>query len=192
MKTIKNLFFSMATLVALSVSFTSCDALSDLTSKEVEVEAPAIEFSIGGTTTPGGSPQQKVGAAAADTVWYDKEVDISTKLNEELAKQGLKPANVKQFMVTKSHLALGTTLITGSIDFGVVNIFIDGKHVCYGQFLVVPGNTGVSLTYKEPFSIFEKFGAGKVQLKITSNRAKPTVKYDMKLVNTYLTKIALL
>ncbi len=189
MKTIKKLSFAIVTFVALSFSLSSCDAISDLTSKEVEVEAPAIEFSIGDAI---GAPMQKIGAAEVDTVWYNKEVDISTKLNEELKKQGLESKNLKSFMVTKSQLSLATSLVTGSRDFGRVNIFIDGAHVCSGYFLATPLASGVSLTYTKPFSIFEKFGAGKVQLKITSNKAKPTVKYDMKLVNTYLTRIALL
>ena len=188
MKTIKKLSFAVVTFVALSFSLSSCDALTDLASKEVEVEAPAIEFSIGGTTL---APMQKVNGAT-EVIWLDKEVDISTKLNEELAKQGLKPANVKSFMVTKSNIVLATPLVTGSYDFGNIKVYIDGKLAASGQFVATPFASGVNLTYTEPFSIFEKFGAGKVQLKITSDKAKPTVKYDMKLVNTYLSKISLL
>jgi|GEM_PF-4446691 len=191
MKTIKKITLSFVALVLVTFTFSSCDALSDALSKEVEVEAPAIEFSVGGEVAAS-APMQKVGAAVVDTVWYDKEVDISTKLNEELAKQGLKPANVKQLMVTKSKLALAIPLTSGSNDFGTVRIYIDGKLAASGLFFVTPSVSLVDLKYPEPFSIFEKFGAGKVQLKITSNKGKPSVKYDMKLVNTYLSKIALL
>ena len=62
MKTIKKLSFAVVTFVALSFSLSSCDAITEALSKEVEVEAPAIDFSIGGGVT---APMQKVSANAA-------------------------------------------------------------------------------------------------------------------------------
>ena len=185
MKTIKNLFFSMATLVALSVSFTSCDALADAASQEVEVEAAPINFSIGGLTA---APMQKVNGAA-EVIWLDKEVDISTKLNEALAEKKFTQKNVRTLYVTGSELKL-ITGITQTFNLGNLKIYIDNVVIATANGLVSPTKALILFSYPTPYDIFGKLGAGKVQLKITSDEPKPSVKFDFELYNTYKSKIS--
>lgn len=187
MKSIKNYTFSLVTLVTLLFTFSSCDALTEALSKEVEIEAPAINFSVGGATQ---APQQKVGAAT-EVVWLDQQIDIKTKLEEELEKNSLTIDKVKTLLVTKSSIAL-VVPASGNFDFGNIKIYIDNVAVASGYFAVTTANSGILLDYTEPYSIFGSLGKGAVQLKITSDKAKPALKYDMKLINTYVSKISLL
>jgi len=184
MKTIKNLFFSMATLVALSVSFTSC---TDALSKEVEVKAPAIDFSIGGEAS---APMQKVGAAT-EVVWLDEEVDISAKLSEELEKSNLTLDNVKGLKITGSMIQIQTVIST-AMNFGNIKLYIDGVQVATALASISVGSTEIDFVFASPYDIFGKLGAGKVQVKITSDQPKPSIKLDMKLFNTYLGKVSLI
>lgn len=163
--------------------------LTDALSKEVEIEAPAINFSVGETPTVN-ALQQKVGAAT-EVVWLDQQIDIKTRLEEELEKSSLTMDKVKTLLVTKSTISLAVPA-TGNYDFGNIKIYIDNVQVASGMFGVTPTISGVVLDYTEPYSIFASLGKGSVQLKITSDKAKPTVKYDMKLINTYVSKIGLL
>lgn len=187
MKTIKQFTFTVVALLALSFSFTSCDALSEALSKEVEVEAPAIDFSVGGTAA---APQQKVGAAS-EVVWLDREVDITSKLTEELAKSNLKIDNVKGLKVTASTIEVAS-LLTASYQLGNLKIYIDGNEIATAVGDVSITNNLIQFTYTAPYDMFSKLGAGKVQIKITSDKAKPNVKFDMKLLNKYLGKVSLI
>jgi hypothetical protein len=187
MKTIKKLSFAVVTFVALSFSLSSCDAIADLASKEVEVVADPISFSVGGLT---GAPMQKVGAAAVDTsLWLDKTVDISTPLNAELKKNGMTSKNVRNLYVIGSHLKL-ITGVTQSFSLGNLKIYIDGALVATAFGAVSPSSALIRFLYPKPYDLFAKFGAGSVKLKISSDQPKPSVKFDFEMYNTYKSKIS--
>lgn len=187
MKTIKKLSFAVATFVALSFSLSSCDAISEALSKEVEVTAPPIDFSIGGTTP---APMQKVNGVA-EVIWLDKTVDISTKLKDELAKNNLTLDKVKALKVTGSTIEVITAIIA-TADLGNLKIYIDGNLVATGSGAVSPTDHTIDFTYTAPYDMFAKLGAGTVQVKITSDKAKPLILYNMQLINKYLGKVGLL
>ncbi len=177
----------MATLVALSVSFTSCDAITDALSKEVEIEAPAIDFSVGGTTA---APQQKV-SGIAEVIWLDKTVDIKTKLEEELAKNSLTIDKVKTLLVTESNIEL-VSEITTTQNLGNIKLYINDVMIAQGVGQISSLAKNIVLSYETPYSIFSSLGQGTVQLKITSDQPKPSVQLQMKLYNKYKSKISLL
>jgi hypothetical protein len=199
MKTIKNLFFSMATMVALSVSFTSCDAITDALSKEVEVEAPAIEFNIGGATA---APMQKVKLANGETkleyVWLDRTVNIKSELETELAKNNLTIDKVKTLIATKSKLDF-VNEITSELQLGTVHLYIDDDLVAYTDPIILKAfNSSAQLyqsfgmTYDIPFDIFGTIAKGSMKVKITSDKPAPSKLLQVKLLNTYKSKISLL
>ncbi|MFZ4581779.1 MAG: hypothetical protein ACOYM7_03925 [Paludibacter sp.] len=189
MKTIKKLSFAVVTFVALSFSLSSCDAITDALSKEVEVEAPAIDFSIGGAAT---APMQKVGAnAAAEYVWLNKSVDIKTKLEAELAKNNLTIDKVKGLKVTASKITV-LSLLSTSYDLGNIKIYIDETLVATGTGNVSATNAVINFTYTAPYDIFAKLGAGSVMIKVTSDKMSPAIILNMALINTYLGKVGLI
>jgi len=189
MKTIKKLSFAVVTFVALSFSLSSCDAITEALSKEVEVEAPAIDFSIGGGVT---APMQKVSAnAAAEYVWLNTSVDIKSKLETELAKSNLTIDKVKGLKVTASRINI-LTLLTSSHDLGNIKIYIDNTLVATGTGNVSPTNAVINFTYTAPFDMFAKLGAGTVMVKVTSDKASPVIRLNMALINMYLGKVGLI
>ena len=190
MKTIKSLFFSMATLVALSVSFTSCDAITDALSKEVEIEAPAIDFSIGGATA---APMQKIGTGAnVEHVWLDKPaVDVKTKLTEELAKNNLTIDKVKTLLLTESYIDI-TTELNENLNLGNIKLYINDFLVAEGDGNVTAISTGIVFQFDTPYDIFGSIETGSMHIKITSDQPKPTKQLAMKLLNKYKSKISLL
>ena len=191
MKTIKNLFFSMATLVALSVSFTSCDAITDALSKEVEVEAPAIDFSIGVAPQSGVSSRQGVNSVNDEYTWYNDSVDISKKLQEELEKSSLTLDNVKGLKITASNIEISTILTTYPA-LGNLELYIDNVKIATAVSNITLTNKIISFTFVSPYDIFSKLGAGKVLVKIKSDVKKPSTLLQMKLYNTFLGKVSLI
>ena len=189
MKTIKKLSFAVVTFVALSFSLSSCDAITEALSKEVEVEAPAIDFSIGGATA---APMQKVSAnAAAEYVWLNKSVDIKTKLETELAKSNLTIDKVKGLKVTASRINI-LTAILANYNLGNIKIYIDDTLVATGTGNISPTSAVINFTYTAPFDMFAKLGAGTVMVKVTSDAKAPSIILNMALINTYLGKVGLI
>ena len=163
------------------------DTIAEGLLKEIEIEAPAIEFSVGGSSSAVTS--QKV--SAVEYVWLDKEVDIKSKLQEELAKNNLTLDKVKTLFVKNSDIQL-MSAITGTQNLGNVKLYIDDVKVAQGLGVVSPISTQIVLNYDSPYSIFYSLGKGSVRIKISSDMPRPTIKLDMKLKSTYLSKISLL
>ena len=182
MKTIK--LFSFVSMILL---LSSCDALSDVTSKTIEVKAPAIEFSIEGIDAV---PQQKV-SGVNEIVWLDKQVDIKSVVETELEKDKLTILNVKSMDIITSEIDL-STVITKSYDLGNIKLYINNIEVANGDGHLSPTESVIKFTYTSPYSLYTFLNEGTVQLKITSTAAKPDIKFDMKLLNTYSIEISLL
>lgn len=187
MKTIKNFTFALVTLVTFSLSFTSCDALSEALSKEVEMEAPAIDFSIGGAAVT--APQQKV--SAAEVVWLDRSIDVKTRINEELTKNKLKLDNVKKLELISSVIKLSSS-INKDYNLGNIKLYINGNLIATGIGSITSIASNIILQYNTPYSILNLLEEGNMQVKITSDQPKPDIKLDMKLVNTYLGNFSLI
>jgi len=180
MKTFKFLSF-----VSMFLLLSSCDSLSDMTSKTVEVKAPAIDFSIGGLDS---APQQKV--SATEVEWFNKQVDIKTPMQTELEKNSLSISNIKTLDIIASEIDL-STVITKAYDLGDIKIYVNDVVVAHGIGVLSPTVSVIAFQYTSPFSIFTFLDAGTVQMKITSTAPKPDIKFDMKLLNTYSSKISL-
>jgi hypothetical protein len=184
MKTTKSfLFFSIIFLLS------SCNALTDLASKIVDIDAPAINFSIGGPAAP---QQQIKSNALTDYVWYQDSVEIKSKLESELAKNNLTIKNVKTLLITSSTINIKTN-ITSNYNLGTITILINGVVIATSSGTnITPTSTSIVFTYANPYSLFEMLPKGKVQLKIVSDTPKPGIKIDMELLNKYSSKISLL
>lgn len=181
MKTIKLLSF-----FAFIFLLTSCDALSDLTQKTVEISAPAIDFSIGGALP---APQQKVKAgAAAEIIWYNESVDFGTTLTAKLNELGLKTSNIKAFGISASVLKLNT-IITKNYDLGNITIYINDKLVATGSGFLTPTTNEIIFNFSQPYSLLDLVDLGTAQLKITSTAAKPDIQFDFSMLNKYTATI---
>ena len=185
MKTIK--FFSFVSIILL---LSSCDVLSDFASKTLEIVAPAIDFSIGGTSAA--APQQKVNSEAqTELVLLDKQVDIATVITNKLTENGLKLSNIKTLNMIASKILLKTT-ITKSYDLGDIKIYVNNVVVAQSiGSTLSPTISEINFTYTQPYSLFTFLSTGTVQIKVTSTASKPDIKFDMQLLNTYSTKISL-
>jgi len=193
MKTTKKLFFAMAAFVALSVSFTSCDAIKDATTKEVEVKAPAIEFNIGGTAAA--APQKVSAEGILEYVWLDSLINLKSELETELGNQGLTVAQVQTLLVTSSEMTVVSSFMGKkypAYDLGSATLYIDGKKVATSAPWVWMGVEGADLTYTAPTNIFELLAAGKMRVKIVSDKPAPSEQLILQLKNTYKGKISLL
>ena len=195
MKTIKKLSFAVATFVALSFSLSSCDALTDLASKEVEVEAPAIDFNIGGSVA---APMQKVKLANGETkemyIWLDRTVNIKSEIETELAKNNLTIDKVKTLIATKSKLDF-IDEVSSTLDLGTVDLYIDDKLVGYTDPMmlhIAKEYQSYGLTYPIPFDIFGTIAKGSMKVKLVSDKPAPAKALRVKLLNTYKSKISLL
>lgn len=155
-------------------------------STEIEIEAPAIEFSVGGPSSAVNS--QKV--STLEYVWLDKTVDIKSKLQEELAKNNLTLDKVKDLFVKNSAIEL-MSAVTGTLYLGNVRLYLDGVRVAQGLGVVSAISKNIVLYFNSPYSIFYSLGKGSVRMMISSDMPKPTIKLDMKLKNTYLSRISL-
>lgn len=185
MKTIKFLtFFSMILLLS------SCNAIADLASKTIQVDAPAIDFSI--LPAAASAPQQKVIAGVqTEAVWLDKQVDIATVITSKLSENGLKLSNVKTLDIIASKIHL-ITEITQTYNLGDIKIYVNNVVIAQSTASSVsPTQKDINLTYTQPYSLFDFLSAGTVQIKVTSTVATPNIKFDMQLLNTYSTKISL-
>jgi len=185
----------MAAFVALSVSFTSCDALNDATTKEVEVEAPAITFSIGGPEAA--MAAQKVSAnGKVEVVWLDTLINLKSELETELAKEGLTVAQVKTLLVTSSQFDLFTETWGykfSSFNLGSPILYIDGIEVGRTDPWLMDENIKlIKVTYTAPFDIFNKLSSGKMQVKIVSDKPVPSERVKLNLINAYKASIGLL
>jgi hypothetical protein len=186
MKTTKSfLFFSIIFLLS------SCNALTDLASKIVDIDAPAITFSVGGTAAT--VPQQMIkGNALNGYVWYNDSVDIKKELTTELSKNNLTIKNVKTLFITSSTINIKTD-ITGTYDLGTITILINGVVIATGSGSnITPTSKSIVFTYDKPYSLFEMLPKGKVQLQIVSTASKPSIVFNMELLNKYSSKISLL
>jgi len=190
MKTIKNFTFALVTLVTFSLSFTSCDALSEALSKEVEMEAPAIDFTLEPPVAPPvTAPQQKV--SAAEVVWLNRSIDVKTRINEELTKNKLKLDNVKKLELISSVIKLSSS-INKDYNLGNIKLYINGNLIASGIGSITTTASNIILQYNTPYSILNLLEEGNMQVKITSDQPKPDIKLDMKLVNTYLGNFSLI
>lgn len=180
-------FFLFVSIIFL---FSSCNALTDLASKTIDIDAPAINFSIGG---PAAAPQQQIkGNALTDYIWYQDSVEIKSKLEAELAQNNLTIKNVKTLLITGSIINVKTN-ISGNFNLGNITILINGVIIATGSGAnITPTTKSIIFTYVNPYSLFEMLPKGKVLLKIVSDAPKPSTKLDMELLNKYSTKISLL
>ncbi len=189
MKTIKKFTFAMLTLVAFSFTFTSCDAISDALSKEVDMDAPTIDFSIGGEAAVN-APQQKV-SGATEVIWLEKSVDLKTRIQEELDKSSLKTDNVKKLELIASIIKVSST-INKNYDLGNIKLYVNDELIANGIGSIASTATQFVLTYNSPYSVLSFLNTGTYKIKITSDKPKPTEKLDMQLLNTYKGKFSLL
>jgi hypothetical protein len=190
MKTIKKFTLSLVALTLVTFTFSSCDAITDALSKEVEIEAPAIDFSIGGATS---APMQKIGTGVnAEYVWLDKPaVDVKTKLTEELAKNDLTIDKVKTLLLTESTIDI-TTELNENLNLGNIKLYINDYLVAQGDGNVTAVSSGIVFEFASPYDIFGSIETGSMHIKITSDQPKPTKQLAMKLLNKYKSKISLL
>jgi archaellum component FlaF (FlaF/FlaG flagellin family) len=185
MKTSKSILFLLIIFL-----LSSCNALTDLASKTFDIDAPAIDFSIGG---PAAAPQQQIKSnTLTDYVWYQDSVEIKSKLETELAKNSLTIKNVKTLLITSSTINILNN-ITTNYNLGTITILINGVIIATGSGTnITPTSKSILFTYEKPYSIVEMLPKGKVQLKIVSDVPKPTIKFDMELLNKYSSKVSLL
>jgi hypothetical protein len=167
----------------------SCNTLTEIASKTVEVKAPAINFSIGGSAS---APQQKVIAGVlTEVVWLDQSIDIKTVLTDKLTEIGFALPNLKKLTIIASEIDLKTT-ITKTYNLGDVKIYVNNVAIAHASGVLSPTNNTINLTYDAPYSLYEFINLGTVQLKITSTAAVPDIKLDLSLLNTYSANISLL
>lgn len=123
MKTIKAISFLIGIVLILS----SCDSIIEKTSKTVEGEAPAIEFTtIGSAAAPGVGMQAIKSGINAEYTLYEKEQNLDY-IYDKLEDNGLSINKLREFSVTQVRVELPTAaaaLLSSGLKFYMDNVLI--------------------------------------------------------------------